>query len=191
MITKQNDKLHNIHGFCLLFLHNIQPFNFFFLSVQGRKKLLMYNNYYFKPSKYCLIYFIIVDTLACFLSFFETAIKTQHNRNVVGKKSWPLKCKIRRKVKAIRVHLGWSVDGAAGGTREGGPFSVPHLTFRLRRNKIVSRKKKHCKQKQKITRRQISIYVSIIVAQSSTSNQWRLVQVLLVLGSFTIFHGCF
>lgn len=36
VITKQNDKLHNIHGFLFVFLHNIQPFNFFF-SVQGRK----------------------------------------------------------------------------------------------------------------------------------------------------------
>lgn len=42
VITKRNDKIHNIHGFLFVFLHNIQQFHFFF-SVQGRKKMLMYN----------------------------------------------------------------------------------------------------------------------------------------------------
>lgn len=37
--------------------------------------MLMYNNYYFKPSKYCLIYFI-VNT---FVYFFLTAIEIKQN----------------------------------------------------------------------------------------------------------------
>lgn len=64
----------------------------FFFSVQGRKKkLLMYNNYYFKPSKYCLIYFIIVNTLVSFFSFFETAIERKQNTiETLGKKKHDL-----------------------------------------------------------------------------------------------------
>lgn len=38
--------------------------------------MLMYNNYYFKPSKYCLIYFI-VNTLVYFLNCNRK--KTEHN----------------------------------------------------------------------------------------------------------------
>lgn len=60
VITKRNDKIHNIHGFLFAFLHNIQQFHFFFFSVQGRKKCLCtISPYYFKPSKYRVIYFIL------------------------------------------------------------------------------------------------------------------------------------
>lgn len=59
----------------------------FFSQYKGGKKLLMYNNYYFKPSKYCLIYFIIVNTLVSFFSFFETAIERKRNTiETLGKK---------------------------------------------------------------------------------------------------------
>lgn len=45
-------------AFCLLF-YTIYNHLISFFSTREEKKMLMYNNYYFKPSKYCLIYFIV------------------------------------------------------------------------------------------------------------------------------------
>lgn len=53
-------------AFCLLF-YTIYNHLISFFSTR-EEKMLMYNNYYFKPSKYCLIYFI-VNTLVYF--FFK------------------------------------------------------------------------------------------------------------------------
>lgn len=135
----------------------------------------MYNNYYFKPSKYCLIYFIIVNTLASFLSFFQTAMERKVNTipDVVGKKSSTFETQNNQKnhnhnkVKTGRESTSGGLSMALQERRRGGgAFSIPPLTSRLR-----LRKKKPREQKQNNMNANIYlICLSIFLAQSSASN---------------------